>query len=313
MRVVSDANHSAPRALPLWWVLLTLLLMACSQPDGADSAPESAVSRAVPVRTVRVTQEDLEVTVGAIGSLTAAEEITIRPEIAGVVDAIHFREGKPVARDARLFSLESDKIRQSLAARRAALKAAEAETVNTRTILRRRRLLLAQKVIPRETFDEAQTAYKTTAAHQERLEAEIRRIQAQLDDTMIRSPIDGMATALGVEVGDFVESGQALVTIVQSDVLEIDFTVPERYANQVAEGQAVTVRTAAAEGRTFAGRDRDGKHFGSKIYPGSSSVVQAQVPDDKVDGLLDDLARFREAEVSHRHLTALVLPLEKRL
>lgn len=61
------------------------------------------------------------------------------------------------------------------------------------------------------------------------------------------------------------------------------------------------------------GRDRDGKHFGSKIFPGSGSVVQAQVPDDKVDGLLDDLARFREAETSHRHLTALVLPVEKRL
>lgn len=61
------------------------------------------------------------------------------------------------------------------------------------------------------------------------------------------------------------------------------------------------------------GRDRDGKHFGSKIFPGSSSVVQVQAPDDKVDGLLDDLTRFREAEASHRHLTALVLPVEKSL
>jgi membrane fusion protein (multidrug efflux system) len=248
---MSAANFSAPSALPRWWVLLALLLMACSQPD---AAPESAASKAVPVRTVQVAQQDLAVTVSAIGSLKAAEAVTIRPEIPAVVQAIHFREGKPVARDAHLFSLEDDKIRQRLAARRAALKAAEAETVNTGTILQRRRLLLAEKVIPRETFDEAQTAYKTAAARQERLGAEIRQIQAQLDDTLIRSPIDGMATALRVEVGDFVESGQALVTIVQGDVLEIDFTVPERYANRVAEGQSVAVRTAAAEGHTFEGR-----------------------------------------------------------
>ena len=61
------------------------------------------------------------------------------------------------------------------------------------------------------------------------------------------------------------------------------------------------------------GKDRDGKHFGSKVYPGNSSVVFAQIEDDTVEKLLEDLEKFRSEEKSHRHLTTLVMPVESRL
>jgi hypothetical protein len=52
---------------------------------------------------------------------------------------------------------------------------------------------------------------------------------------------------------------------------------------------------------------------GSKIYPGSSSVVQALVAAEDVGPLLRDLKDFQESETSHRHLTAWVLPVETQL
>lgn len=61
------------------------------------------------------------------------------------------------------------------------------------------------------------------------------------------------------------------------------------------------------------GKDSDGKHYGTQVYPGSTTVVQAQVPDDIVEALLKDLKTFREKKASHRHLEALVLPVEKKL
>jgi hypothetical protein len=59
------------------------------------------------------------------------------------------------------------------------------------------------------------------------------------------------------------------------------------------------------------GRDREGRHYGSKVYPGSSSVVQALVEDERVDGLLEDLEDYRKAEASHEHVTAVVMPVER--
>ena len=60
-------------------------------------------------------------------------------------------------------------------------------------------------------------------------------------------------------------------------------------------------------------KDRDGKHYGNQVYPGNSSIVQAQVPEETVEALLSDLDAFRRAKDSHRHLQALVLPVERRL
>lgn len=61
------------------------------------------------------------------------------------------------------------------------------------------------------------------------------------------------------------------------------------------------------------GKDRDGRHYGSKVFPGSSAVVQALVADEEVDGLLQALREFKESEDSHRHLTAVVVPVESSL
>ncbi|MCF8110584.1 MAG: hypothetical protein K9J85_03755 [Desulfobacteraceae bacterium] len=61
------------------------------------------------------------------------------------------------------------------------------------------------------------------------------------------------------------------------------------------------------------GKDRDGKHYGSQVYPGSTTVVQAQVPEDSLDDVMEDLKAFREEKTAHRHLEAVVIPIEKRL
>jgi hypothetical protein len=62
-----------------------------------------------------------------------------------------------------------------------------------------------------------------------------------------------------------------------------------------------------------AGRDLDGKHDGSQVHPGSISAVWAQVPDDRIDDILDDLREFRRTRRTHQHLQALVLGIEQRI
>jgi hypothetical protein len=61
------------------------------------------------------------------------------------------------------------------------------------------------------------------------------------------------------------------------------------------------------------GKDLDGKHFGTQVFPGNSSVIHAQVPEETMDDLFDQLAQFRTAKPAHQHLQALVLPIERRL
>jgi hypothetical protein len=61
------------------------------------------------------------------------------------------------------------------------------------------------------------------------------------------------------------------------------------------------------------GKDSSGKHEGSQVYPGNITMIFAQVPDEGLRGVLDDLSEFREARESHRHLQAAVLGIEQTL
>jgi len=61
------------------------------------------------------------------------------------------------------------------------------------------------------------------------------------------------------------------------------------------------------------GKDLDGKHYGSKVYPGNMTVVQALVEDERVSELLEEVKAFRDEKSSHAHLRAAVIPVEQQL
>ncbi|MFP4501678.1 MAG: PG0541 family transporter-associated protein [Candidatus Hydrogenedentota bacterium] len=61
------------------------------------------------------------------------------------------------------------------------------------------------------------------------------------------------------------------------------------------------------------GKDSEGKHMGTQVFPGNLTVFNAHVPEDKLDPLFEDLRTFREEKTAHEHIQALVLPVERQL
>lgn len=61
------------------------------------------------------------------------------------------------------------------------------------------------------------------------------------------------------------------------------------------------------------GRNLDGRHEGTQVFPGTLMLALARVQDDRVDTLLEKLAEFRDEKTAHRHLEALVLPIDRQL
>jgi len=61
------------------------------------------------------------------------------------------------------------------------------------------------------------------------------------------------------------------------------------------------------------GKDKDGKHFGSQIFPGSVTVCQALVEDHLLEGLLGRLKNLKDQKKAHGHLRTAVMPVEMYL
>lgn len=61
------------------------------------------------------------------------------------------------------------------------------------------------------------------------------------------------------------------------------------------------------------GGDPDGRHDGSRVHPGTLTVLEAPVGDDAVEALFSELERLRDGTPAARHLRALVLPIDRAL
>ncbi len=253
---------------------VVLLLAGCSESKQPEDRGPSAKSVAIAeVRPMR-----LQETVPGIGTIEALENVRLAAEIAGRVAGIHFTEGDRVEAGQLLFTLDDAELQQALAARRAALEEARAKLAQARRELARRRELLPDNLVSRENVDRAETAVKTAAASIDRLQAEIGRQKAMLEDTRIEAPVAGRVGDRRVDVGDFVDAGQLLTTLVNTERLKLVFTIPERVGGRAAVGQQVEVHVDAHPDRTFSG---EVYFISPSVSPDTRSLlIQAYVDDD---------------------------------
>lgn len=231
----------------------TCLLEGCGRAQEEGRQEGSSKERCIPVSTATVRSRTLKETVSGIGSLEPAQHAWIRPEVAGIVEKVHFQEGQQVERGDLLFSLEDDRYRDRLQARRAALQEARAQLDNARRTYTRRQRLFEKDLGTEESRDEARTALEAARAKMDRLQAEINELQEILEDTRIRAPFDGYTGARRVDAGNWVDVGTQLVEMVQTDRLKLAFTIPERYIGRAREGQTVSIRSQAYPERAFSG------------------------------------------------------------
>lgn len=227
---------------------------ACAANDSKNSQDSNkGKTSCVPVKTVNVLQKDLKETIKGIGTLEALQEVKIRSELAGLIESIHFQEGDEVQQGKILFTIDSDKIRERLRAKQAALEETKAELENAQRKYRRRQKLFEKGLGTEEARDEAKTAYKGLNSTVERLNAEIGEIKEILQDTKVKAPFAGVLTEKFAEPGDWIDVGTPLVSIVQNKKLEISFTVPEKYMGHVKVGQSVEILSQAYPERSFSG------------------------------------------------------------
>ncbi len=238
-----------------------------TKPDQAASSKPGSNGAQVPgiaVETIRVAVRALPQGITAVGSLRSEESIVVRPEIAGRVSEILFREGQTVAKGQPLFRLDSS-------VQRADHERAKANLTLSKSKYERAVDLRNKGFISGQALDESENNLKVAQA-----DAEL--TTARLDKTEIKAPFTGVLGLRLVSIGDFVKEGQDMVNLEQIDPLKVDFRVPEIYLSQVQAGQALQISLEAMPGQVFEGRI-------FAINPlldaaGRSIVIRAQLRND---------------------------------
>ena len=84
-------------------------------------------------------------------------------------------------------------------------------------------------------------------------EAAVKSAMAVLNEKQLTAPFNGTLTAFQVQVGDYVNQGQPLVTLVNREQLEVVYSLPEQYLPDLKMGQVVAVTSNAYPNKSFQG------------------------------------------------------------
>ncbi|MFW6088518.1 MAG: efflux RND transporter periplasmic adaptor subunit [Gemmatimonadota bacterium] len=215
-----------------------VLLAAGCGGDG-DAATGDGGSQPTPVRAGEAVADTVVEEVRATGEIEAIQSIELRPEVSGRLVRILAREGTEVRRGTPLFKVDDAEIRAEVNRLDAEHDLAEQALTRTRELLERN---------------------ASSTADLERAEATARSTRAQLDlqrtrleRTVVRAPFSGIVGERLVSLGDYVTPSTPLTSLQTVDPQRASFAVPERYAQELAEGQTVTFNVAAIPDRRFAG------------------------------------------------------------
>jgi multidrug efflux system membrane fusion protein len=174
-----------------------------------------------------------------IGTLTAVREVMVSPEVAGRVIEINFTAGASVAAGTPLVQLNDAPEQADLASYQASERLAIANLDRTRQLARRDFATQANVDQNQQALEEAR--------------AGIARSQAIIDQKRITAPFAGELGLRRVELGQYVDPGDTLVTLTDLGQLYADFTLPEQDRALVAVGQPVELRADAYPGQVFTG------------------------------------------------------------
>jgi membrane fusion protein (multidrug efflux system) len=203
------------------------------------AAPASSASN-ITVEAVKVVTASMPQTITAVGSLRSDESVTLRPEVAGRISAIAFKEGQPVVKGALLVRLDP-------AVLEAEAQQARANLILAKTKFNRAVDLAKSNFISGQAKDEAENNLKVAEASAQLAEAKL----AKMD---LRAPFSGVIGLRSVSIGDYVKEGADLVNLESIDPLKVDFRVPETYMRQVQVGQPLQIQLDALPGKTFEGK-----------------------------------------------------------
>ena len=226
------------------------------KPEGGPGAggPGGAGGRGAPTTTVGVgtaEQVDLPVTLEAIGTVTSAATVTVRPQVSGVFREILFTEGQLVKAGQVMAVIDPSQFEMALMQATGQRQRDEAQLENAKLTLQRYRTLLAQDSIARQEVD-------TQAALVRQLEGTVLADRAaegtaklNLGYSKVVAPISGRVGLRSVDVGNVIGPNDAngIAVITQVSPIDVQFAIPQDRVPEVQEGlrQAGAMQVSALD------------------------------------------------------------------
>lgn len=219
-------------------VWLAWSLMHAPKTEGGAGGPGGGPGgggggrRGGPASTVAVataSQTDLPVIIEALGTVTPAATVTVRPQVAGVITQVLFREGQMVRAGQPLVQIDPRQFQMDLLQAQGNLTRDQAQLASARVTLSRFQTLLTQDSIARQEVDTQAATVKQLQGSVMADQAAVGTARLNVGYARIVAPVSGRVGLRVVDVGNYIGAGDAAGVAVITTVspIDVEFTVPQ--------------------------------------------------------------------------------------
>jgi len=253
-------------------LIFSVAFSGCSGKEESKNPNGKNVGRPpVAVEVTKVTKMDHSEGIDVVGSLSPKFGADVKSEFAGIVTEVNVTEWVRVKKGMPLAKIDTREMDILLQKARAAVEMAksnllQAEVGGNRANREYDRLLKLKEfgLATQQSLDEGLTEKEAAAARIAAASAQLKvaeedlqYTQTRLSKTTIRSPIDGVVSFRGVNVGDMVGemgSQKIMFKIIDTRLLDLTVTVPSVEMGVVRVGLPLTFSTDAIPGKNFTGK-----------------------------------------------------------
>ena len=248
---------------------------------GGRGAPPSTVGVALARRA------DIPVVIEALGTVLPVANVTVQPQVSGVLTQVLFKEGQMVRKGDLLATIAPEPFQMALTQAIGARLRDEAQLQAARVTLQRYTTLLGQDSIARQEVDTQAALVKQIEGTVTIARANEGTARLNLGYTRIVAPISGRVGLRPIDAGNYVNTGTTggVALITQVAPIDVEFAIPQ---DRVPEIQA---RVGAGVTLAVAAWDRSRTR---QLDAGAFATLDNQI--DTATGTVKAKARFANAD-----------------
>src|SRR6185436_6330352 len=237
--------------------LIALAAAGCKKPPPEETTKAGAHDADAPVAVSLIAARDVTTPrfVTLSGTLTGSEEAQVAAGAAGKVLATYVERGSVVKKGAVMVRLDSRAATAQAAQAAADAEASKLQAQQAKLDCDRTEHMFEKGAISKSDYDKAHTQCESSKWTVSSAEARKTLTAEALRDTEIKAPFSGMVVERAVSAGEYVQPASRIATLVDTDSLRVEITVPEADVVSVRKGMAVDFRISGSP-KVYSGKIR---------------------------------------------------------
>lgn len=189
-----------------------------------------------------------------VGTINFDKKSKIASQSSGVAKIINFEVGQRVKKGDILVQIDSDVLDSQIKAATSSVNTYDVQLENAKKNYERYKALLEKKSIAQKIFDDSKLEYDVAVENLNSAKAKLNELNIQKSKKIISAAFDGVIVEKNINLGEWLNQGTQIATLVNTNEIEILFNLPISFISglQIGENYKVEISDKFIDAKLFA-------------------------------------------------------------